>query len=109
MFLVAERMETARSIKDCHLCNGPSKLCISMNIDKKLINKTDLCSSDDIWLEDDGKLNVDKIVECKRIGIDRVEKNWSNKLWRFYIYDNNNVTLKNKNAEEIFCGNENDL
>lgn len=73
-----------------------------MAIDKKTINKTNLCTSENIWIEDDSKLNIEKIVECKRIGIDRAGKEWAGKPWRFYVYENDNVSVRNKEAELLF-------
>lgn len=41
--------------KPQHLCNGPAKLCISMDINKENCNKLDLSDKDNnfLWIEDD--------------------------------------------------------
>lgn len=102
IFITEKLKSKVKVVKDTDLCNGPSKLCISMTIDKVLINKADLCTSSGIWIEKDDKLVVDHVVACKRVGINRVEKEWAEKPWRFYIYDNDNVSIRNKEAEEMY-------
>jgi len=89
------------------LTNGPSKLCISMNITKNLFNEVDLASSSDLFLAEhrsDYFMNKSssselKIVQAKRIGIDYSGEEAMNQLYRFYIKDNKFVSVKSK--EEI--------
>jgi DNA-3-methyladenine glycosylase len=74
-----------------NLTNGPSKLCIALNI-----NKDDNCKKlylkKDLYLEYNNYKNFD-IVETKRIGIDYSEEA-RDFLWRFYIKDNPYVSIK---------------
>lgn len=63
--------------------NGPSKLCIALNIDKNE-NWLDLTSSDEMYLIDDEENKKYEIKESKRIGIDYAEEA-KDFLWRFYI------------------------
>ena len=92
-----------------NLTNGPSKLCMAMNITKDLFNQADLTKSDCglLWLQDklDG-LNIEKndqdkieIVKSKRIGLNpkMVGQEACDLLYRFYIRNNNFVSVKCKN------------
>lgn len=80
-------------IQKKNLTNGPSKLCIALNINKQN-NKQDLCG-EELYIEEyDGKNNFE-IVEAKRIGIDYAQEA-KDFLWRFYIKDNEWVSYKRK-------------
>ncbi|KAL1518062.1 hypothetical protein ABEB36_001743 [Hypothenemus hampei] len=101
-----ETMEKFRDIKNekqkwkpQYLCNGPSKLCIAMNINKNNCNKLDLTdpNNQDLWLENDSEQT--SIIKTSRIGIDRVIEEWRLKPLRFYIYGNINVSKRDKKAE----------
>lgn len=81
------------------LCNGPSKLCQALCIKKETINKADLCSSADIWLESGDPVDPSSVVECKRINIDYAE-DWVDKPLRYYVTGNTFVSVRNKQAEE---------
>lgn len=81
------------------LCNGPSKLCQSLSINKNDVNKTDLCSSDDIWLEKGDLVSNDSIVKCKRININYAE-DWVDKPLRFYILGSAFVSVRDKLVEK---------
>ncbi|XP_054717128.1 uncharacterized protein LOC129226543 [Uloborus diversus] len=87
------------ALKDKDLCNGPSKLCQALSIEKALLNKTDLTRSDDLWIERDLIAHEFKIICCKRIGIDSCGDEWANKPLRFYIRDCKYVSIRNKTAE----------
>ena len=82
--------------KDKELCNGPSKLCQALNIDKSC-DKVDMKTSGTVWLEqqeEDGyQLINDDIVIRSRIGVDYAEE-WAKSPLRFYIKDNNCVSKK---------------
>lgn len=97
-----ERLRTIRtpgkSLKKHELCNGPSKLCLSLDITKDQINKEDMTKSKKIWIED-GDTKPDKIVHCKRINIGYAEE-WIDKPLRFYILGNSYVSKKDKMAEK---------
>lgn len=73
-----------------NITNGPSKLCLAMNITRAQ-NLMDLCGNE-IYIED---VNKDKfeIVEAKRVGIDYAEEA-KDYLWRFYIKGNKYVSVK---------------
>ncbi|KAL1456647.1 hypothetical protein WDU94_001360 [Cyamophila willieti] len=85
-------------IKEHQLCNGPSKLCISMDITIDSMNKQHICESEDLWVQDlsDSKF---KVVKSSRIGIGDHAKEWKNKLLRFYILDNKCVSKIDKAME----------
>ena len=75
-----------------NLTNGPGKLCKGLNIDRSLSGKHIFGS--ELYIED----NTDddfEIVEDKRINIDYAQED-KDKLWRFYIKNNKNVSVINK-------------
>jgi DNA-3-methyladenine glycosylase len=74
------------------LANGPGKLCRWMNIDKRF-NEEDLVYSKKIWVEKRKENKKSQIISAKRIGIDYAEE-WADKLWRFYLKDNEFVSKK---------------
>ncbi|XP_060534802.1 DNA-3-methyladenine glycosylase-like [Cylas formicarius] len=90
-----------RQLKVDELCNGPSKLCISLNITKIECNKLDLTQSDTLWLEHDPEFSARNIqvVKTSRIGIASAGEEWSKKPLRFYILGNPSVSKRDKNLE----------
>jgi len=74
-----------------NLTTGPSKLCIAMNINKEN-NKQDLCTSG-LYIEESEEKEKIEVIQAKRIGIDYAEEA-KDFLWRFYIKDNNWVSVK---------------
>ena len=75
-----------------NLTNGPGKLCKGLNIDRSLSGKH--IFGNELYIED----NTDddfEIVEDKRINIDYAQED-KDKLWRFYIKNNKNVSVINK-------------
>lgn len=72
------------------LTNGPGKLCRACSIDRSL-NGMDLCSNE-LYIEEGIKEEFD-IVTTKRVGIDYAEEA-KDFPWRFYIKDNENVSVK---------------
>lgn len=75
-----------------NLTNGPGKLCKGLNIDRSLSGKHIFGS--ELYIED----NTDddfEIVEDRRINIDYAQED-KDKLWRFYIKNNKNVSVINK-------------
>lgn len=74
-----------------NLTNGPSKLCIAMNIDKKL-NGCDVCG-DQLYILDGKPIPKKWIKRAKRVNIDYAgeAKDW---LLRFYIKNNIFVSTK---------------
>lgn len=73
-----------------NLSNGPGKLCNWMKLDKSF-DGGDLTESKRIWLEVGERANRKNIIASKRIGIDYAGA-WKNKLWRFYLKDNQFVS-----------------
>ncbi|CAG0880565.1 unnamed protein product [Darwinula stevensoni] len=82
-----------KKLKDFELCNGPSKLCISMNLEKTTCNGQDLANWPALWIEDSENVREDCIVACKRIGIDSCGPEWADKPLRFYILGNRSVSV----------------
>ena len=81
-----ELMRKRRSSRpDRNLTNGPGKLCIALDIDRKL-DATDLLG-DRVWLEDGPAIPRSQIASGPRIGIDYAEE-WIDKPWRFWIKGN---------------------
>ncbi len=70
---------------DRNLTNGPGKLCLAMDIDRRL-DGADLLGNK-VWLEEDEKIPRRQIISGPRIGIDYAEE-WIDKPWRFWIKDN---------------------
>ena len=71
-----------------NLTNGPSKLCMALNINKEC-NALDLCG-EKLYIEQGDKKEF-IIKEAKRIGIDYAEEA-KDYLWRFYIDGNKYVS-----------------
>lgn len=75
-----------------------------MDITKHNLNKIDLTdtNNDKIWLEDDPNFDKEKIkiVYCSRIGIASAGVEWSIKPLRFYIFNSDSVSKRDKAAEE---------
>ncbi|XP_030766092.1 probable DNA-3-methyladenine glycosylase [Sitophilus oryzae] len=86
------------------ICNGPAKLCISMDINKANCNKLDLGDpeNDILWIEDDFQMENSEIqvVKTSRIGIDSAGEEWARKPLRFYIAGNTSVSKLDKRAEK---------
>ncbi|MGN2339309.1 DNA-3-methyladenine glycosylase [Clostridium cagae] len=85
-----KKFEELYTVKKRDLTNGPSKLCMAFEIDKKDNYKV-LYEKGDIYIEDSYD-NYD-IVQTTRIGIDYAEEA-INFPWRFYIKDNKYVSKK---------------
>ena len=85
-----EMMRKRRPGKSDHnLTNGPGKLCIALDIDRKL-DAADLLG-EQVWLEDAEHMPRSRILSGPRIGIDYAEE-WIDKPWRFWIRDNSFVS-----------------
>jgi DNA-3-methyladenine glycosylase len=90
-----------------NLTSGPSKLCQAMNIKKNTFDQVNIITSDEIWLQE--IMNPDKntqenefqIIKAKRIGIENAGEEAKNKLFRFYIKNNNFVSIKEKEEIEL--------
>jgi DNA-3-methyladenine glycosylase len=80
-----------QQVNATNLTNGPSKLCMAMDISKAQ-NKTDL-TAPPFYVEDASLVSQDLIVETSRVGVD-YSGEWKNKPWRFYIRNNRFVSIK---------------
>lgn len=78
-------------MKDKNLTSGPGKLCIALNINRRL-NGEDLLG-DNIWIEDYKKFPEAQVEIGKRIGIDYAEE-FAEKPWRFWLKNNDFVSRK---------------
>lgn len=79
-----------RTDKFRHLCSGPGKLCMAMDIDRSLYG-ADLCSEGQLYLEYGQKPQA--ITSSKRIGIDYALM-CREKPWRFTITGNPHVSVR---------------
>ncbi|XP_041433203.1 DNA-3-methyladenine glycosylase isoform X2 [Xenopus laevis] len=91
------RHEKAKPLKDSELCNGPSKLCQALDLNKNY-NRRDLSDDQDTWMEAGSKILDQDIVSCARIGIGSAGE-WAKKPLRFYIKGNKYVSVRDKVAE----------
>ena len=80
-----------QQVKVANLTNGPSKLCMAMDISKAQ-NKTDL-TAPPLYIEYASLVPTGDIVEATRVGVD-YSGEWKNKAWRFYIRTNRFVSVK---------------
>ncbi len=94
--------QSRRGFKSHELCNGPSKLCISFDIDNVNYNKKDITICPDLWLEKRMEnISEADIVRSTRIGIDSAGLEWASKLLRFYIYDNQHVSIRDRKRKKL--------
>lgn len=100
-FRGVRRKDGGSKLKDSELCNGPSKLCQALCIEKANLNKEDITSSNRFWLEDDKDYHEEDItiVTSTRIGIASYGSEWALKPLRFYILGNKCVSVKDKKVE----------
>jgi len=94
----ARRKAGAKPMKEKDLCNGPSKLCQALDIDKNL-NCSDLISSEEIWFEDCGVGEDDRLVQTTRVGIEGSGAEWAGLELRWYLLANNHVSVRDRQAE----------
>ncbi len=76
--------------KAANLTNGPSRLCMAMDISRAQ-NKTDV-TIPPLYIEDASSVPREQIVETKRVGVDYAGE-WKEKPWRFYIEGNQFVSI----------------
>jgi DNA-3-methyladenine glycosylase len=88
--IMAER-RGAKHAKFTNLTNGPSKLCMAMDISKSQ-NKTDL-TSPPLYIKDAPPVPKEDIVETTRVGVEYAGE-WKSRPWRFYIKRNSFVSTK---------------
>jgi DNA-3-methyladenine glycosylase len=80
-----------QQVKFSNLSNGPSKLCMAMDISKTQ-NKTSL-NAPPLYIEDSVLVAQKNIVKTTRVGVD-YSGAWKNKPWRFYIRENRFISVK---------------
>lgn len=85
------RKNPTAKMPDKNLTSGPGKLCIALEINRRL-NGEDLLG-DKIWLEDYKEFSSEEIKIGKRIGIDYAEE-FAEKPWRFWLKNNEFVSKK---------------
>ena len=95
----ANRSDKGLKLRDSQLCNGPSKLCMALNIDKESFNKTNLATSNILHVVNGRCVKDSEIVVSTRIGLDKQIPEWKFKPWRFYILGCPSVSVKDKSAE----------
>ncbi|XP_029431892.1 DNA-3-methyladenine glycosylase [Rhinatrema bivittatum] len=92
------RKEKGKALKDWELCNGPSKLCQALAINKSF-DRRDLASDGEAWLErGPDVLTAQAVVAAARIGINYAGE-WARKPLRFYIKGNKCVSVVDKAVE----------
>ncbi|HQY51298.1 MAG TPA: DNA-3-methyladenine glycosylase [Ignavibacteria bacterium] len=81
---------------DIELTNGPSKLCMAMNVDLSL-NRTDITNTDsEIFIAENDRIKRSEIITSRRIGLNKgVEF-----PYRFFIKENPFVTKHKFNLEQ---------
>lgn len=99
MIKLRQKRTPGKTFKSHELCNGPSKLCLSLDVSKDQINKEDMIKSTKIWMENGDEIKPDRIVHCKRINISYAEE-WVDKPLRYYIQGNKCVSKLDKEAEK---------
>jgi DNA-3-methyladenine glycosylase len=85
------RKNPQASMPDKNLTSGPGKLCIALDINRRL-NGADLLE-DYIWLEDYRTFSPEEMKIGKRVGIDYAEE-FAEKPWRFWLKNNVYVSKK---------------
>ncbi|CAB3362084.1 Hypothetical predicted protein [Cloeon dipterum] len=94
----SQRSAKEKSYKTHELCNGPSKLCMALAIDRFTCNAKDLTLWPEMWFEEAPKPE-ESVVTSTRVGIDSVEKEWRLKPLRFYLLGNKSVSKRDKLQE----------
>ncbi|KAL8175227.1 UNVERIFIED_CONTAM: hypothetical protein K2H54_017033 [Gekko kuhli] len=101
----SRRKGPARPPKDWQLCNGPSKLCQALAIDKSF-DQEDLASDPALWLEPgpESPTAAEGALVCStRVGI---SGDWAHQPLRFYLRGNRCVSVVDKEAERALLGYE---
>jgi DNA-3-methyladenine glycosylase len=89
-FASANRQIKSKKAKD--LTNGPGKLCKALDIDKAL-NEKEVIKKGSLWIAD--AVSDLEVVADKRINIPYAME-YQDVLWRFYIKDNEFVSVLKK-------------
>ncbi|NWR76136.1 3MG glycosylase, partial [Centropus unirufus] len=92
------RKGPAKPLKDWQLCNGPSKLCQALGIDKAF-DQRDLTQDAAIWMvPGPAPPGEQDVVATTRIGIGN-RGEWTQKPLRFYLRGNKFVSVVDKKTE----------
>lgn len=95
----AHRKGSTRALKDRELCNGPSKLCQALAIDKSF-DQRDLAKDEAVWLEQGPpEPREPAVVAAARVGIGHAGE-WVQKPLRFYIRGSPWVSVVDRVAEQ---------
>ncbi|MXQ80907.1 hypothetical protein E5288_WYG009107 [Bos mutus] len=87
-----------RALKDRELCNGPSKLCQALAIDRSF-DQRDLARDESVWLEQGPpEPSEPAVVAAARVGIGQAGE-WAQKPLRFYIRGSPWVSVVDRAAE----------
>ena len=86
--MMRKRREKCR--KDVDLCRGPGKLCQALGISKEQ-DKTNLSTSDEIWVETREDEHQLEIISRPRVGVAYAQE-WAEKNLRYYIQGNKCVS-----------------
>jgi DNA-3-methyladenine glycosylase len=90
---VMRRRRAGRS--EYELTSGPGRLCLALEIDRKL-DKADLLG-ERVWIEEGISISPRQIARGPRVGIDYAEE-WAQKPWRFWARDNPFVSRSPKHS-----------
>lgn len=96
----AKRKAGAKNLKDKELCNGPSKLCQALDI-QRCFDRRDLATDTEMWLERDSEqetVPAGEVVSAHRIGVES-HGEWATKPLRFYLRGHPCVSVLNRDAE----------
>ncbi|KAI4559255.1 hypothetical protein MJG53_017781 [Ovis ammon polii x Ovis aries] len=87
-----------RALKDRELCNGPSKLCQALAIDRSF-DQRDLARDEAVWLEQGRPAPSEPaVVAAARVGIGQAGE-WAQKPLRFYVQGSPWVSVVDRAAE----------
>lgn len=114
----SRRKDGGSKLRTNQLLNGPSKLCMGMAIEKEMMNKEFVPSSELLWIEF-GQENAgggtttmttaasatsSRIVTSKRVGIDSASPEWAQQPLRFYLLDEASfVSVRDHAAEKAYA------
>lgn len=96
----AKRKAGAKILKEKELCNGPSKLCQALDI-QRCFDRRDLATDTEVWLERDPEQEIvcaGEVVSAPRIGVES-HGEWATKPLRFYFRGHPCVSVLNRDAE----------
>ncbi|XP_016371590.1 DNA-3-methyladenine glycosylase-like [Sinocyclocheilus rhinocerous] len=96
----AKRKAGAKILQEKELCNGPSKLCQALDI-QRCFDHRDLATDTEVWLERDPERETvcaGEVVSAPRIGVES-HGEWATKTLRFYLRGHPCVSVLNRDAE----------